>query len=90
MFQVIILARESGLKLELSDIPVQSLVPEPLKARKTLNAHGFHHTRLDPSDVIFLILYLRKLPRPRSFWNSFLNMIKTWQNKERRLKLMVK
>ncbi|XP_073062708.1 LOW QUALITY PROTEIN: bifunctional aspartokinase/homoserine dehydrogenase, chloroplastic-like [Primulina eburnea] len=29
--KVIILARESGLKLELSDIPVQTLVPEPLK-----------------------------------------------------------
>uniref|UniRef100_A0A803NJ80 ACT domain-containing protein n=1 Tax=Cannabis sativa TaxID=3483 RepID=A0A803NJ80_CANSA len=30
--KVIILARESGLKLELSDIPVESLVPEPLNA----------------------------------------------------------
>ncbi|GLT75673.1 hypothetical protein SLA2020_473780 [Shorea laevis] len=30
--KVIILARESGLKLELSDVPVQSLVPEPLRA----------------------------------------------------------
>lgn len=30
--KVIILARESGLKLELSDLPVRSLVPEPLKA----------------------------------------------------------
>ncbi|CAM8912099.1 unnamed protein product [Rhodiola kirilowii] len=29
--KVTILARESGLKLELSDIPIQSLVPEPLK-----------------------------------------------------------
>ncbi|KAF5727079.1 bifunctional aspartokinase/homoserine dehydrogenase 1 chloroplastic-like [Tripterygium wilfordii] len=30
--KVIILARESGLKLELSDLPVQNLVPEPLQA----------------------------------------------------------
>ncbi|XP_075648465.1 bifunctional aspartokinase/homoserine dehydrogenase, chloroplastic-like [Castanea sativa] len=30
--KVIILARESGLKLELSDIPEKSLVPEPLRA----------------------------------------------------------
>ncbi|CAN1295023.1 Bifunctional aspartokinase/homoserine dehydrogenase 2, chloroplastic [Linum perenne] len=30
--KVIILARESGLKLELSDIPIQSLVPDPLRA----------------------------------------------------------
>lgn len=36
--QVIILARESGLKLELSDIPVQTLVPEPLKASKMLTS----------------------------------------------------
>lgn len=33
MLQVIILARESGLKLELSDIPVQSLVPDLLRVR---------------------------------------------------------
>lgn len=36
MVQVIILARESGLKLELSDIPIQSLVPDQLKVRKNL------------------------------------------------------
>lgn len=29
--QVIILARECGLKLELSDISVKNLVPEPLR-----------------------------------------------------------
>lgn len=33
MGQVIILARESGLRLELSDIPVKSLVPEALAVR---------------------------------------------------------
>jgi aspartokinase/homoserine dehydrogenase 1 len=31
--QVTILARESGLRLELSDIPVKSLVPETLAVR---------------------------------------------------------
>lgn len=36
MLQVIILARESGLKLELSDIPEKSLVPEPLRVRINL------------------------------------------------------
>ncbi|KAF2284410.1 hypothetical protein GH714_021573 [Hevea brasiliensis] len=36
--KVIILARESGLKLELSDIPVQSLVPEPLRASASAEA----------------------------------------------------
>ncbi|XP_019058005.1 PREDICTED: bifunctional aspartokinase/homoserine dehydrogenase 2, chloroplastic isoform X1 [Tarenaya hassleriana] len=30
--KVIILARESGLRLDLSDLPIRSLVPEPLKA----------------------------------------------------------
>ncbi|KAK1554630.1 hypothetical protein Q3G72_014931 [Acer saccharum] len=34
LLQVIILARESGLKLELADLPVQSLVPEPFKSKK--------------------------------------------------------
>jgi hypothetical protein len=29
--QVTILARESGLRLELDDIPIQSLVPKPLE-----------------------------------------------------------
>ncbi|XP_010265552.1 PREDICTED: bifunctional aspartokinase/homoserine dehydrogenase 2, chloroplastic-like isoform X2 [Nelumbo nucifera] len=33
--KVIILARECGLKLELDNIPVQSLVPEPLRASAT-------------------------------------------------------
>ncbi|MBA0852705.1 hypothetical protein Goshw_008639 [Gossypium schwendimanii] len=39
--KVIILARESGLKLELSDIPVQTLVPEPLRVRATASAEEF-------------------------------------------------
>ena len=32
--QVCILARESGLMVEMADIPVESLVPEPLRAVK--------------------------------------------------------
>lgn len=36
MRQVIILARECGLKLELSDIPPESLVPEPLRVSITI------------------------------------------------------
>ncbi|MBA0611987.1 hypothetical protein Godav_012635 [Gossypium davidsonii] len=39
--KVIILARESGLKLELSDIPVQTLVPEPLRVGATASAEEF-------------------------------------------------
>lgn len=35
--KVIILARECGLKLELSDIPVQSLVPDPLQATASVD-----------------------------------------------------
>ena len=48
MLQVIILARESGLKLELSDIPEKSLVPEPLKVRTNLvqtQGLGYHQLR---------------------------------------------
>ncbi|XP_011036271.1 PREDICTED: bifunctional aspartokinase/homoserine dehydrogenase 2, chloroplastic-like [Populus euphratica] len=37
--KVIILARESGLKLELSDIPVQSLVPQPLRASTSVEEY---------------------------------------------------
>jgi aspartokinase/homoserine dehydrogenase 1 len=34
--KVVILARECGMDLELSDIPVQSLVPEPLRATESV------------------------------------------------------
>jgi hypothetical protein len=33
--QVTILARESGLKLELESVPILSLVPEPLRVTPT-------------------------------------------------------
>lgn len=39
MLKVIILARESGLKLELSDIPIDNLVPEPLRVRAHFADH---------------------------------------------------
>lgn len=33
ILQVVILARECGLRLELDDIKVQNLVPQPLQVR---------------------------------------------------------
>ena len=33
--KVVILAREAGLRLELEDVEVQSLVPEPLRAAQS-------------------------------------------------------
>ena len=33
--KVVILAREAGLRLELEDLEVQSLVPEPLRAAQS-------------------------------------------------------
>ncbi|XP_057974069.1 bifunctional aspartokinase/homoserine dehydrogenase 1, chloroplastic-like isoform X2 [Malania oleifera] len=46
--KVIILARESGLKLELSDIPVQSLVPEPLRACASVEEFMKRLPQFDP------------------------------------------
>ncbi|XP_059299475.1 bifunctional aspartokinase/homoserine dehydrogenase 1, chloroplastic-like [Lycium ferocissimum] len=45
--KVIILARESGLDLELSNIPVQSLVPEPLRATASAEDFLLHLPKFD-------------------------------------------
>ncbi|KAK1370254.1 Bifunctional aspartokinase/homoserine dehydrogenase I [Heracleum sosnowskyi] len=48
--KVIILARESGLKLELSDIPVQSLVPEPPRGIASAEEFLQHLPQFDLDD----------------------------------------
>ncbi|KAL8170616.1 hypothetical protein V2J09_022420 [Rumex salicifolius] len=46
--KVIILARESGLRLELEDIPVENLVPEPLRASASADEFMKQLPQFDP------------------------------------------
>ena len=49
--KVVILARECGLKVELEDVEVQSLVPQPLRDSPSAEAflEGLPQARLRPS-----------------------------------------
>lgn len=64
-FQVVILARECGLQLELDDIKVQSLVPKPLQV-------CMHYHML--SLLLFMFKYLKaSLLQELSSIDEFLN-----------------
>lgn len=88
VLQVIILARESGLKLELSDVPVENLVPEQLVRTNffdyavlinnmySFNQHGYPFCRLVHQFKIFCRIYQ--------------NLIRRYQRDKKRLTLQGK
>lgn len=76
MLKVIILARESGLKLELSDIPIENLVPEPLRVRTNFDALFTDHKFAVDTDIP--IIGCRLVLLQRNLCKIYLNLMRIW------------
>ena len=98
MCQVIILARECGLNLELSDIPPESLVPEPLRVSILIPWRCSNSIAVLGSKWMakFQVLILpddsfclfRQLHHLRNSCKSFLSLIKAGQRSYKLLRLL--
>lgn len=76
LLQVIILARESGLKLELSDLSDKSLVPEPLKVRTNI-CHVIRESWIINALFLIICLMFCRLVHPlRNLCRSFRSLTK--------------
>lgn len=88
LLQVTILARESGLRLDLDGLPVQNLVPKPLQVSLYNHSTNFIINKDNTFDtsVFYCNVHLRLVHQQKSSWRSYLSLMTNCPNKDKRLK----